>query len=79
MTLHVRAHFDGRAIVPDEPVDLPVNEPLEVRIDRTAATGAENGSRADWHRFVEQTYGSCAGLGIERPPQGEFEKRENIE
>jgi hypothetical protein len=50
-----------------------------VRIDRTAATGAENGSRADWHRFVEQTYGSCAGLGIERPPQGEFEKRENIE
>jgi hypothetical protein len=30
----------------------------------------------DWHRFVEQTYGSCAGLGLERQLQGEFEKRE---
>jgi hypothetical protein len=35
--------------------------------------------RAEWHRFVEETYGSCAGLGLERPPQGEFEKREGIE
>ena len=35
--------------------------------------------RADWHRFVEETYGSCAGLGLERQPQGEFEKREAIE
>jgi hypothetical protein len=35
--------------------------------------------RADWHRFVELTYGSCAGLGVERHSQGEFEKREAIE
>lgn len=35
--------------------------------------------RAEWHRFVEETYGSCADLGIERPPQGEFEKREAME
>jgi hypothetical protein len=33
----------------------------------------------DWHRFVEKTYGSCAGLGLERQPQGEFEAREAIE
>ena len=25
----IKAHFDGKVIVPDEPVDLPVNEPLE--------------------------------------------------
>lgn len=25
----IRAHYDGRVIIPDEPVDLPVNEPLE--------------------------------------------------
>jgi hypothetical protein len=31
-----------------------------------------------WHEFVERTYGSCAGLGLERPPQGEFEVREPI-
>lgn len=25
----IRAHYDGKVIVPDEPVDLPVNQPLE--------------------------------------------------
>jgi len=30
MTL--RAHFDGKVIVPDEPVDLPVDAPLEVEV-----------------------------------------------
>jgi hypothetical protein len=36
MTVQVRAHFDGKVIVPDEPVELPVNEPLtlQVSIDR---------------------------------------------
>ena len=28
----IRAHFDGKAIVPDEPVDLPVNHPLQVQL-----------------------------------------------
>ena len=28
----VRAHFDGRVIVPDEPVNLPLNAPLDVEI-----------------------------------------------
>lgn len=40
----VRAHFDGRVIVPDEPVDLPVNTPLDVEINPangTQATPAE--------------------------------------
>jgi hypothetical protein len=30
MTL--RAHFDGKVLVPDEPVDLPVNCALEVQV-----------------------------------------------
>ena len=30
----IRCHFDGKVFVPDEPIDLPVNEPLLVRIDR---------------------------------------------
>ena len=29
MTTRFRAHFDGKALIPDEPVDLPINEPLE--------------------------------------------------
>jgi hypothetical protein len=32
-----------------------------------------------WQEFVVATYGSCAGLGLERPDQGEFEVRESIE
>lgn len=29
MTTRIRAHFDGKSLILDEPVDLPVNEPLE--------------------------------------------------
>ena len=47
------------------------------RLAPHAAPPAED--RAEWHRFVEETYGSCAGFGLERQPQGELEKREAIE
>lgn len=30
MTWKFRAHFDGKVIVPDERVDLPLNQPLEI-------------------------------------------------
>ena len=32
MRISLRAHFDGRAIVPDEAVDIPLNTPLEVEL-----------------------------------------------
>jgi hypothetical protein len=35
--------------------------------------------RQDWRQFLDSTYGSCAGLGLERPDQGSFEHREAIE
>ena len=28
----INAHFDGKVLVPDEPVQLPVNEPLRVSV-----------------------------------------------
>jgi len=28
----LKAHFDGKVLVPDEPVKLPVNRPLELHI-----------------------------------------------
>lgn len=34
---------------------------------------------SSWHQFVEETYGSCAGLGLKRHEQGEIEQRETIE
>lgn len=30
--MRLRAHFDGKVIVPDEPVDLPANSPLEIEV-----------------------------------------------
>lgn len=35
MTQTNRAHFDGKVIVPDEPVQLPVGEPLRIHLERT--------------------------------------------
>jgi hypothetical protein len=32
--------------------------------DRSAPERDES----DWHQFVQGTYGSCAGLGLEEPP-----------
>lgn len=29
----VKAHFDGKVLVPDEPVDLPIDRPLELRVE----------------------------------------------
>ncbi len=28
----IRAHFDGKVFVPDEPVDLPVGETVEIPV-----------------------------------------------
>jgi hypothetical protein len=35
----VRAHFDGRVLVPDEPVDLPKDEPLELHVRKIHRDG----------------------------------------
>jgi hypothetical protein len=32
MAIRIRAHFDGRVIVPDEPLNLPVDEPMEAEL-----------------------------------------------
>jgi hypothetical protein len=41
----LKAHFDGKVLVPDEPVKLPVNCALELHIQRVGpdAPGAVNG------------------------------------
>ena len=31
----IRCHFDGKVIIPDEPVDLPVDQPIYIRIEDT--------------------------------------------
>ena len=29
----IRCHFDGKVLVPDEPVDLPINQPLVAHVE----------------------------------------------
>jgi hypothetical protein len=31
---------------------------------------------SDWHDFVQRTYGSCAGLGLEEPPDLPLQQRD---
>ncbi|MBI1832572.1 MAG: antitoxin family protein [Planctomycetes bacterium] len=33
MSQIINAHFDGRVLIPDEPVQLPVGTPLVLRVD----------------------------------------------
>ena len=33
MSIVIRAHYDGKVIIPDEPVNLPANKPLNLHFD----------------------------------------------
>lgn len=46
MTVH--AHFDGKAIIPDEPLDLPPNQALIVRIERVGTRETAEVSALAW-------------------------------
>ena len=37
----IRAHFDGKVIVPDEPVTLPAGTPLTIRVEQETFVPAE--------------------------------------
>jgi hypothetical protein len=85
--MHETVEFKSR-VGPDGTLDLHVSlgeaeagADVVVTIRRASPTLLDptQPDRQEWHRFVEKTYGSCAGLGLERQPQGDFEEREAIE
>jgi hypothetical protein len=39
----LKAHFDGKVIVPDEPVDLPTNQKLIVHVEAVDGQGRPRG------------------------------------
>jgi len=44
----IRAHFDGRVFIPDEPVNLPARTPVTLSIVPTpSAVGSRNGDSLD--------------------------------
>jgi hypothetical protein len=40
----LKAHFDGKVLIPDEPVNLPTNCVLEVRVEPVRKTSANEHS-----------------------------------
>ena len=72
MSVVIRVHFDGKTIVPDEPVDLPVNEPMEAEFRTLGARAARRKkARKAWERF---TANPLKGLSI----SDESLRRENM-
>ncbi len=39
MKYHLRAHFDGRVLVPDGPVNLPLNQTFEIDVSTIGTNG----------------------------------------
>jgi hypothetical protein len=67
MSLTIRAHFDGKVIVPDEPIDLPVNQPLEVELKplATEEAGTRDGlSIEERRKRLAQATGRITGPSI---------------
>ena len=43
------------------------------------SSDGESARQREWHQILKETYGSCAGMGLERPDQGVLEERDQIE
>ena len=46
--MRVNAHFDGKAIIPDEPLDMPANQALILQIERVEPREAAEESALAW-------------------------------
>jgi hypothetical protein len=50
----IRAHFDGKVIVPDEPADLPADVPLEVAWKPLASPSLPDGRLKALERLLSR-------------------------
>lgn len=72
MAMRIRAHYDGKTIVPDDPVDLPVNQSLEVQLTVVEPKGRRSAARAAaWRQLLA---GRVSGVRI----PDEALRRENM-
>jgi len=54
------------------------NRDVVITIQSLPAEGDHPSEKTPWHNFLDETYGSCAEMGLVRGRQGEFEIREKI-
>ncbi len=62
MSTFFSGHFDGRVIVPDQPISLPVGEKLQLRVE---LTNEQSGQFADLTRFAVDLPDSPGDLSIQ--------------
>lgn len=74
--IHSRASADGSLTVSMPSGAFDAGAEVLVTLQQICRPG---GTREGWHEFVERTYGSCAGLDLQRPPQGTLEVREAVD
>jgi hypothetical protein len=67
-----RAHYDGKVIVPDEPVDLPLNESLEVQLRPTAANDLQDLSMEERLKRLKKVTGHISGVVL---PEEAFNRK----
>ena len=58
----IRAHFNGAVIVPDQPVDLPVDAALELEVNHTNGVSPEVAAAMEAARDPADTAGRLAAL-----------------
>jgi hypothetical protein len=54
MTKTFQAHFDGKTIIPDHPVDLPRGRRLLIHVDTTAESPVESAAQGTVGNMMEQ-------------------------
>lgn len=77
----ISAVFDSGVFRPLQPVDLAEGTQVQVQVPTTSVGGssdADTPATTPWSDSIEQTYGSCSELGLERHDQDAFELRESI-
>jgi predicted DNA-binding antitoxin AbrB/MazE fold protein len=74
MSEQIDAIYDGGVLKPVVPLSLRDKARVTLTIDAASQPAAA----LPWSEFVERTYGSCAGQGLERPDQGALDPREPI-
>jgi hypothetical protein len=67
---------DGVLRIPLTPADADAD--VRVTIE-PITSGKSQMSPQEWRAFLNQTYGSCAGLGLEEPEDLPLEEREPLE
>ena len=57
----LKAHFDGKNIVPDEPADLPIDTPLAVTVFPAGISAEFAQERTDWLNLSLQNLARAYG------------------